>query len=140
VRLALSGTDVVIAADVPASPRVLIVEDEYLLALQSEMSLRDAGYEVIGIAVTALEAVELARSQRPDLVIMDVRLSGDRDGIDAAIEIHRKVGIRCVFATAHGDAETLRRAEAAAPIGWIAKPYTAEQLVASMVKALSNKR
>lgn len=117
------------AADEARKPTVLIVEDEYLLALQSEMALRDAGFDIVGIATAADQAVDVARSERPNVVIMDIRLTGARDGIDAALEIYRTTGIRCVFATAHNDAETLRRANAAEPLGWLPKPYTPDQLV-----------
>jgi two-component system, response regulator PdtaR len=117
------------AADEAKKPTVLIVEDEYLLALQSEMALRDAGFDIVGIATAADQAVDVARSERPHVVIMDIRLKGARDGIDAALEIYRTTGIRCVFATAHNDSETLRRANAAEPLGWLPKPYTPDQLV-----------
>jgi DNA-binding NarL/FixJ family response regulator len=121
-------------------PTVLIVEDEYLVALQSEIALRDAGFEIVGIASAADEAVEVARSERPNVVIMDVRLIGDRDGIDAALEIYRATGIRCIFATAHSDPETRRRAHAAEPLGWLPKPYTPDQLARVACDSLKARR
>lgn len=118
--------------------RIVIVEDEYLVALELESGLVEAGYEVVGAAATADEAVRLAQRERPSLLIMDIRLRGQRDGIDAAIEIYRTTGIRCVFATAHSDAHTRARAEPASPLGWVAKPYLADHVVSAVRRALDS--
>lgn len=118
------------------APRILIVEDEFIVSLEMETALAEAGFAVVGVANTADQAVQYAASERPDLVVMDIRLIGQRDGIDAAIEICRSTGIRCVFATAHRDAQTLARAEAASPLGWITKPYTRDMLVETVKRAL----
>jgi DNA-binding NarL/FixJ family response regulator len=117
-----------------ATARVLIVEDDYLVAAALEGGLAEAGIQVVGIAGTAEEAVRLAQTAHPTLAIMDIRLSGRRDGIDAALEIFRSTGLRCIFATAHHDPATRARAQAAAPLGWLGKPYTIDSLVA-MIKA-----
>jgi len=109
--------------------RILIVEDEFLIALELESSLLDAGYRVVGIAVTAKEAVAMARSEQPDLVIMDIRLADRSDGVDAAVELFDTFGIRSIFASAHADAETRKRAAPAKPIGWVQKPYSGEALI-----------
>ena len=109
--------------------RILIVEDEFLIALELESSLLDAGYRVVGIAVTAKEAVAMARSEQPDLVIMDIRLADRSDGVDAAVELFDTFGIRSIFASAHADAETRKRAAPAKPVGWVQKPYSAEALI-----------
>jgi hypothetical protein len=61
---------------------------------------------------------------------MDIRLSGSRTGLEAAIEIHRNLGIRCVFASAHADDFTRKLAEPAQPLGWLTKPYSSEEMVA----------
>jgi DNA-binding NarL/FixJ family response regulator len=120
-----------------ARPRILVVEDDYLVGMEIEAGLSDAGYEVIGVAATAEEAVRLAEAGRPLLAIMDIRLAGARDGVDAALEIHRRLGIRPVFASAHVDEEVRARAEAARPLAWIAKPYRISTLVQAVRKALS---
>ncbi|WP_246622060.1 response regulator [Rhizobium laguerreae] len=109
--------------------RILIVEDEFLIALELEYRLRDAGFEVIGIAATAGEALSIAASDRPALAIMDIRLADRTDGIQAAIELNATLGVRSIFASAHADAETRKRAAAASPIGWLQKPYQAEALI-----------
>src|SRR5262249_48848611 len=83
-------------SDEPA--RILVVEDNFLIALQAETALAEAGFHVIGVAASAEEATELAAAHQPDLVVMDIRLSGTRDGIDVAIELYRDHAIRCLFA------------------------------------------
>src|SRR5215212_870699 len=117
--------------------RILVVEDDFLIALQTEAALADAGFEVIGNATTAEEAVALAKAQQPCLAVMDIRLASERDGIDAASQLFKEFGIRCIFATAHDDPHTRRRAEPYAPLGWLAKPYTMTSLVTLVVEALS---
>lgn len=112
--------------------RVLIVEDDFLIALELEHRLLDAGFEVVGTAMTADEAIGLAKSEKPDLAIMDIRLAGRRDGVDAAIELFSTYGIRSIFASAHADNETRKRAAPASPVGWLQKPYSAEDLVRHM--------
>src|SRR4051795_12889414 len=97
-------------------------EDDYLVAIGLEHNLQEAGFEVVGIAGTAEEAVGLAAELKPHLAIMDVRLAGRRDGVDAAIELHATYGIPSLFATAQGDPATRARAEAAQPAGWLMKP------------------
>jgi len=122
--------------ETPNTPRILIVEDEFIVSMEMESALAEAGFTVVGVANSADQAVQYAVRERPDLVIMDIRLIGQRDGIDAAIEISRSTGIRCVFATAHRDVQTLARAEAAAPLGWLTKPYTRDMLIEAVTRAL----
>lgn len=118
-------------------PKILIVEDEHLIALDMESALVDAGFEIVGIAMSAPEAISLARSTKPDLAIMDIRLAGKTDGVDSALELFRVDGIRCLFATAHQDQNTRRRAEPARPLGWLAKPYQPDELIRAVREALA---
>lgn len=113
----------------PEDLRILIVEDEFLIALELESSLLDAGYKVVGIAVTATEAVAMARAEQPDLAVMDIRLADRTDGVETAIELFGAFGIRSIFASAHADEETRKRAAPARPIGWVQKPYSADALI-----------
>jgi DNA-binding NarL/FixJ family response regulator len=113
----------------PGGLRILIVEDEFLIALELENRLLDAGYKVVGIAVTAPEAIAMARSEQPDLAVMDIRLADRTDGVEAAIALFRTFGVRSIFASAHADAETRNRAAPATPIGWVQKPYPADDLI-----------
>jgi two-component system, response regulator PdtaR len=116
--------------------RILIVEDDYFVGALLEQHLRDAGFHVVGVAMTADEAVRFAERERPDLAVMDVRLAGVRDGIDAAIELRSRYNVPSLFATAHGDLATQTRAEKARPAGWLTKPYSAQLAVATIRKIL----
>ena len=77
--------------------RILIVEDDYLVAMEAEVAVVEAGFEAAGIANSAEEAVKLAKSECPTLVVMDIRLIGKRDGVDAALEIFRETGVPLYF-------------------------------------------
>lgn len=123
--------------DGAGQPRILVVEDDYFVALELEQVLREAGYAVVGIAVTAEEALTLARRHRPQLAVMDIRLAGRRDGIAAACALRAELGVPSVFASAHGDPETRRRAERARPLGWLLKPYAPEAALALVAAALA---
>jgi CheY-like chemotaxis protein len=110
--------------------RILIVEDNFFAATEFEETLSQAGYEVLGIATTATEAVGACHSDRlPDLILMDVRLAGNSDGVTAAIEIFTRYGVRSVFVTSNVDQSTRERAKAAKPMGWIPKPVTGEEIL-----------
>jgi DNA-binding NarL/FixJ family response regulator len=118
------------------APRILVVEDDFLVSAEMEAVLTGVGFDVVAVATSADEAVRLAGAETPRVVVMDVRLEGRRDGVDAAIEIFESLGIRSVFATAYHDEETRRRAAPAAPLAWLAKPYTMESLVVAVRAAL----
>jgi DNA-binding NarL/FixJ family response regulator len=136
-RLVFARDDVSGSDKRPAEPaRIVIVEDDFLVAAQMEAALADAGFAIAGIATSADEVLQLAASQRPALVVMEIRLDGPRDGIDAALELFRVHRIRCIFATAHHDQHARRRAKPAAPLGWLPKPYTMPSLVEMVRQAL----
>ena len=124
------------AAKAASKARILIVEDDFLVSSAIEVALMQAGFDVAGIASSAQEAIELAQSHKPDVAIMDIHLAGRRDGIEAAIELFRAHGIRCIFATAHHDAHMKNRASPARPLAWVPKPYTMTSLVAAVQQAL----
>jgi CheY-like chemotaxis protein len=117
--------------------RVLVVEDEILVAMDANDRLGDLGYEVCGTATTAEEAVAFAREQCPDLVLMDLNLGGPRDGIQAAAEIRMldpAVGI--VFMTAYADPVNRARMAALDPDGIVIKPYTDADFTRAVEHAL----
>ena len=120
--------------------RILIVEDDYLAATEIEAALIEGGFEVAGIAHSAEHAVQLAKTERPTLAVMDIRLASRRDGIEAALEIFQETGIRCIFATAHHDTEMRSRAQPAAPLGWLPKPYSMHSLLLLVRQALAQLR
>jgi CheY-like chemotaxis protein len=122
-----------------AGLHILVVEDELWAALDMEWVVRKLGHEVIGPAATADEAVRLAESELPDLVLMDIRLANDSDGVTAAIEIRKRFGIASLFVSAHGELATRQRAKAAEPAGFIEKPFAPETLAIAIEKALSPK-
>jgi CheY-like chemotaxis protein len=120
------------------SLRVLIVEDEFFISLHTKSLLQSLGHAVVGIAVSADEAVRRAERERPDVVLMDIRLVGPRDGIDAAEEISRRLGITSIFITANTDPRTRARAEAVAPLGFLEKPLTEHRLQAGLARLVAN--
>ncbi len=122
----------------PGPARILLVEDDYFVALSSEDALTDAGHDVVGVAATADLAVAIADAERPDLVVMDIRLNGARDGIDAAKEIRDRFDIWSIFVTAQADPGTRVRGEREAqPLGWLLKPFAASELAAAVRAALT---
>ncbi len=120
----------------PKPARILIVEDEFLIALAAEAELVAAGFEVVGKAASYTKAIEAAQDTRPDLVLMDVRIGAGRDGIDAAITLRQEFGLPAIIATGSMDEDNRRRAAAAAPLAWLPKPYTGDELVATVNMAL----
>ena len=117
---------------------ILIVEDDFLIALDIEAGLSAAGFSLAGPATSADEAISIALALKPALVLMDIRLLGKRDGIDAALELYRDLGIRCIFTTAHGDRDVRLRAEPARPLGWVQKPYSIPTLIEAIRNAFHN--
>jgi two-component system, response regulator PdtaR len=127
------------ATAVQPAHRVLVVEDEFFLAVQIEEWLLENGLEVVDVVHTAEEAIAVADTERPDLVIMDIRLASETDGIAAALEILDRNGIRCIFATAYADAATLERGEKARPFAWLRKPFTVDVLLGAVKAALDSR-
>lgn len=111
------------------STRVLIVEDEVLLAMMAKEIVEDAGFEVVAVISDGRAAVDAAIDYRPDVVLMDVRLAAGTSGVEAAVEIFAKTGVRSLFVTATGDAGIRIRAESARPLGWLSKPYVPVDLI-----------
>jgi two-component system, response regulator PdtaR len=110
--------------------RVLIVEDEVLIAMELERALAAARFEVVGTAASAGEAVARAEEEQPDAVLMDVRLRGARDGVDAALELWDRFKIRSVFVSGSIDDAVKARAAAAQPLGFVPKPFLVSDIVA----------
>lgn len=108
--------------------KILIVEDEAIPALNIKMTLKDQGYDIVDIAVTGEEAVELAGQTMPDLVLMDIALAGEMDGIEAAGLILKQFKVPILYITAHADKDTVARAWETNPVGFLEKPVEDYQL------------
>jgi two-component system cell cycle sensor histidine kinase/response regulator CckA len=112
----------------PPRARVLVVEDELIIAADICTRLTRLGYDVAGQADQAEDAVRLAGDLRPDLVLMDIRLQGTGDGVEAAQEIRRRFRLPVVYLTAHADEATLQRAKVTEPFGYVLKPFEEREL------------
>jgi CheY-like chemotaxis protein len=116
--------------------KILIVEDEKILAMGLKNKLEKLGFAVTGLASSGLEAIESVKKEQPDLVLMDIVLKGDMDGIDTAKFIVNLHDIPVIYLTAYADDETLARAEKTCPYGYILKPYKDNELKANIKMAL----
>ncbi|MGH8565248.1 MAG: two-component system response regulator [Gammaproteobacteria bacterium] len=116
---------------------ILIVEDERVIAFHLRSLLEALGYRVAATVSSGEEAVEKASELRPDLVLMDIYLEGATDGVKAAGQIYAGCRIPVVFLTAYAEDETLRRAQASLPFGYLVKPVEARELHATLQMALS---
>lgn len=110
------------------APKVLIVEDELIVSADIAARLERMGYQVVGQADQAEQAVKICLEQQPDLVLMDIRLKGELDGIAAASRIRSYCPVPIVFLTAHADESTLQRAKITEPYGYILKPFEEREL------------
>jgi CheY-like chemotaxis protein len=115
---------------------ILIVEDELLVAMDTRSLLTSHGYDVAAVATSGGEAVNQALNLRPDLVLMDIRLRGEMDGISAADQILAHHRVPVIYLTAFADDMTLLRARATAPYGYLVKPFDESTLIASIAMAV----
>ncbi len=116
--------------------RVLVVEDENIVALDIQNRLEGLGYEVVGVASSGERAIDLALKTRPDILLMDIRLKGAIDGIEAASAIVKQLQIPVVYLTAYADAQTFERAKVTEPYGYIIKPFDELELKTTLSMAL----
>jgi diguanylate cyclase (GGDEF)-like protein/PAS domain S-box-containing protein len=116
--------------------RILIVEDEGLIARDIEDMVRNAGYEVAAVVGTGEEAVEKAETTHPDLILMDIILRGAMDGVEAAEKIREQFNVPVIYLTAHTDENTLERAKLTEPLGYTLKPVEQKELMTVMEMAL----
>jgi len=120
-----------------AKARILVVEDDPLISLDVSQALKGFGYDVIGTANTGLKAIEAYKSGHPDLVLMDINLKDDMDGIEAAGKINAERPTAVVFLTALSDEATLQRAKLTGPFGYLIKPFDPAELHSTIEIALS---
>jgi PAS domain S-box-containing protein len=120
--------------------RILIVEDERIIAGDLAHSLADLGYQIVGNVTTAEDAISYARERAPDLVLMDIRLAGAVDGVQAAVKIQDERDVPIIYLTAHADDKTLRRAQATGPFAYLVKPFKLSELLCAIELALRRHR
>src|SRR5215469_4060792 len=123
-----------------AAPTILVVEDENVVALDIQRDLVSFGYGVPATASTGQEAIEMAAALRPDLVLMDIRLRGGVDGIEAAEEIRTHFNIPSIYLTAYADPATVSRARLTGALGYLIKPFGERDLHAAVEVALYRHR
>jgi DNA-binding response OmpR family regulator len=117
-------------------PRALIVEDEFLIAEELRERLSRLGFSVIAAVDTAEEGIAIATRECPDLVLMDIRLKGEKDGVQAANEIRQQVDVPIVYVTAYSDQLTVDQVKRSEHDGYILKPFHARELQSTVEVAI----
>ncbi len=115
---------------------VLVVEDESIVSKDIQLSLKKLGYNVVGAAATSEKAIDLIRSEKPDIVLMDIMLKGDVNGIETAEIVKNEFGIPVIYLTAYADESTLAKAKVTEPYGYIIKPFKEIDLHTSIEMAI----
>jgi PAS domain S-box-containing protein len=116
--------------------KILIVEDEAIIAMEVESQLQSLGYEITSTVDTGQKAIKKAEADKPDLILMDIRIKGEMDGIDTADEIRNRFGIPVIFSTAYLDQERIERAKITMPFGYVLKPIQERDLKVTLEMAL----
>lgn len=111
---------------------VLIVEDDLIISLVIEKMIFELGYKVVGKTETGEEAVEMALKLKPDLILMDIRLKGEMDGIDAVNQINQKIDTSIIYVTGNSDNAYLQRIKKTKHVDLIIKPFTSNDLRQSL--------
>jgi CheY-like chemotaxis protein len=119
-----------------AEARILIVEDENIVAMDIKHRLKNLGYSVVGWATTGPEAIDQAAKTSPDLILMDIRLKGEMDGITASERIRSCHDIPVIYLTAYSDEATMQRARTTEPYGYLLKPFADRDLHSTIAVAL----
>ena len=118
--------------------KIMIVEDESIVALDLSMRLQKEGYEVIGIASNSDDAIDLFTEQKPDLVLMDINIKGAKDGIETAKSLKKIQDVPLIFVTAFSQSEYINRAKEVNPSAYLVKPFNNESLHTSIQIAIHN--
>ncbi len=119
-----------------SKPKILVVEDEQITALEIKTSLNKLGYDAPVSVMSGEEAVAKAEEIRPDLVLMDIHLKGKMDGVEAAKKIQKTLNLPIIYLTANTDDRTLQRAKIAEPYGYVLKPFEMRELHSNIEMAL----
>ncbi len=118
--------------------KILIVEDQLIITMDLEYMLEELGYQVCGICTTYEDAVSAIKTSQPDLVLVDIILSGQKTGIDLAHEINHTYRIPFIFLTSHADRSTIEAAKSTKPAGYIVKPFNRNDVYASIEIAFNH--
>ena len=119
--------------------RILIVEDERVVALNLQQRLIKLGYEIVGRAASGAQALELAEQGKPDMVLMDIHIEGDMDGIDTAAQLLSRYRLQVIYLTAYSEDTTLQRAKVTQPYGYLLKPFSERELHTTLQMALQRR-
>lgn len=120
-----------------SSKTILVVEDEAIIAMLLQKVLEKMGYTVAGPVANGEDAIRIAESENPDLILMDIRIEGDIDGIETTLRIHKNSDIPVIYLTAHSDPDTVERAMQTNPCGFLLKPFKRDELAESIESAIS---
>jgi CheY-like chemotaxis protein len=123
-----------------AQAKILLAEDENIVALDIKSRLISLGYAVLAVVSSGEDAIRKAAETRPDLVLMDIKLKGEMDGIEAAAQIKARFDIPVIYLTAYVDKDTMGRARQTDPLGYVTKPYEEEDLTRTIEMALTHHR
>ena len=118
--------------------KVGIVEDEMIIALGITETLKELGYEPTQPATNYTQAMEMIARETPDILLLDIQLSGAKDGIDVAAAVRKGLSIPIIFLTANADAATVQRAKEVSPDAYLVKPFRPKELFTSIELCLSN--
>ncbi|NQU63033.1 MAG: response regulator [SAR324 cluster bacterium] len=116
--------------------RILLVEDESIIAIDTQSTLEEIGYEVVSIVDTGEKAIAVSKKQKPDIILMDIRIKGEMDGIETAEVIRTQLNIPIIFLTAYLDENRLEKAKLTIPFGYILKPVQEKDLKVTLEMAL----
>ncbi len=119
-----------------SSARILVVEDELIVAQSIKETLERSNYQVVALALSKDEAIQASDAFRPDVVLMDIRLDDENAGIEAATIIRERFRIPIIYLTAYSDEQTLQQAKATEPFGFLSKPFTSKDLYTTIEIAL----
>ena len=118
--------------------KILIVEDELVIAEDLKDTLEDLGYEVVGIAISSREALAMIEEKSPDLALLDIQIKGGKDGIQLAADINEQFRMPFIMLTSHADIHTINRAKAVNPYGYLVKPFNEKEILAGIEMAMAN--
>ena len=135
-----SITQSAIATQTAVGTKVMIVEDEAVVALHLRQELTKLGYFVAGVATAGEQALKMVEEVFPDVILMDIHIQGEMDGIETAKRIPRYLHIPVIYLTAYSEDSTLKRAGDTYPYGYLIKPFLDRELHASIKMALERSR